>query len=160
MQSGRRPGSCGVVAQLPGHNPVQKIRGGGHRRVFVLREIHRRDVGGGNPIYKSRPARGPAPERRAGRLLARGPARAETRRSAVEARATVRGPRAGPSPPARRRRSRPSPSDDCAVKSRRRCARAYAAPARPALAAQHGRAWRATAPPLGCRAAAGATAET
>ena len=56
----------------------------------------------------------------------------ETRRSAVGARATVRGPRAGPSPPARRRRSRPSSSDDCAVKSRRRCGRALA-PRRRAL---------------------------
>ena len=56
MQSGRRPGNCGVVAQLPGHNPVQKVWRGGHRRVVVLQKIHRRDMGGGPQRDRSRVA--------------------------------------------------------------------------------------------------------
>ena len=64
MQSGRRPGSCGVVAQLPGQNPLQKIHRGGRRRVVVLQKMHRRDIDGGHPTT-AHPARVPAPERRA-----------------------------------------------------------------------------------------------
>ena len=64
MQSERRLGSCGIVAQLPDHNPLQKICPGARHRVVVLQKIHCRDGGGGH-LIKTRPARVPAPERRA-----------------------------------------------------------------------------------------------
>ena len=69
--SGRRPGSCGVVAQLPGHDPLQKIQRGGHGRVVVVQIMGRGDGGhcratvnacrvGGGPAVAGSPRNYPA----------------------------------------------------------------------------------------------------